>query len=367
MTNRERFTAALSFEKTDRPCHIEHNYWPETFERWKTEGLPGDVIFPSFDYLSEGTDLFDYNNVIRFAYLFPQQYFIPAFKTEILEESGAYRLERNDRGILQKVSKLASTIPMFIDYPVKCRRDYEGLKERLGIRFSNRCPENWGTLKEKIRTQQKDAVCTHMDGFFAYPREIMGVDNFLFLLYDDPELIKDMLRDRVEFYMELFEGVIKDTKPDFAFIWEDMCYKNGPLLSPGMFREFMLPNYKRLTSFLRDMGVKNIIVDSDGDVRKLIPLWIEGGVTGLLPFEVRAGMDVVAIAKEFPTLQIIGGIDKHEIAKGREAIDAELERVLPYMIQRGGYIVALDHGVPPTISLDDFMYYAERVREYKAR
>jgi hypothetical protein len=104
------------------------------------------------------------------------------------------------------------------------------------------------------------------------------------------------------------------------------------------------------------MGDYRILVDSDGDVRKLIPLFLEGGVDGLLPFECQAGMDIVSI------LIIAGGIDKRQIALGREAIDKELERKLPVMFKSGGYLPSLAHHVPPDISYDDFCYYVERVR-----
>ncbi len=139
-----------------------------------------------------------------------------------------------------------------------------------------------------------------MDGFFGYPRELLGVKNLLTLFYDDPALMHRIIGDHLELLLALYEPVIRDLRPDFAFIWEDMCYKNGPLISPHTFREFMLPAYQTLTRFLKQMGVKIIIVDSDGNVDKLIPLWLEGGVTGLLPFEVKAGGDVLKVRKQYP-------------------------------------------------------------------
>jgi len=365
VNNRERFLAAMAFEQTDRMCHAEWGFWDETYERWKSEGLPEYVTMPTFDYLSVGIDLFQYFGVIKFGYILPSQYYMPKFNCEILEESDEYRLERNEKGVLLRIQKTNVSLPQFIDFPIKCRRDYEELKERLSPQTAKRYPKNWDNIAKSMREQNHTLVCTHMDGFFAYPRELMGLENFLTMLYDDAELIKQMIDDRVDFYIAVYEKAIKDTTPDFAFIWEDMSYKNGPLLSPAMFKEFMLPAYKKLTSFLKDLGVKNIIVDSDGDVLKLIPLWLEGGVTGVLPFEVTAGMDVVKIGEEFPTLQILGGINKHQIAKGKEAIDAELNRVLPYMAKRGGYCAALDHWVPPSISLENYSYFVERVREFR--
>jgi len=68
-------------------------------------------------------------------------------------------------------------------------------------------------------------------------------------------------------------------------------------------------------------------------------------------------------SKAFPELVISGGIDKRVLASGREAIDKHLEYVLPAMRERGGYIPTCDHGVPPEVSYDDYLYYRTRCVE----
>jgi uroporphyrinogen decarboxylase len=147
-------------------------------------------------------------------------------------------------------------------------------------------------------------------------------------------------------------------------MWEDMAYRNGPLISPAMFREFMLPYYKRMTGFLRDHGVDIVIVDSDGDMSLLLELFVEGGVTAMLPFEVRAGMDVLKVRRELgKRMAIIGGIDKHELAKDRAAIDRELLTKLPPLLKTGGFVPTVDHRVPPTVPYENYRYYVTRKYE----
>ena len=109
--------------------------------------------------------------------------------------------------------------------------------------------------------------------------------------------------------------------------------------------------------------MKVIAVDSDGDVWKLIPLWMEGGVNTLYPFEVAAGMNVVEVRKAFPDLGIIGGIDKRAIVNGKKAIDEELEGKLPFMLKHGGYIPTIDHQVTPEASFENFTYYRHKLEE----
>lgn len=364
MNIRDKFHATMNFENTDSLCHVEHGFWNETYDRWKKEGLQGNITMPNLYYLSEGEDLFKHFNIAKFGYVRPNNYVYPPSGNIILEDTDEYTIFKNSIGATIKVSKSSCSLPGCLDYEIKSRKTYEEFKEKLIGNIEERYPDNWDTLAAEMKNQNHTLVCTHMDGFFAYPRELMGVENMLMMFYDDPEFMKDMIDDRVNFYMELYEKAIVDTKPDFAFIWEDMCFINGPLVSPAIFREFMLPAYKKLTSDLRDMGIKNVIVDSDGDVTKLIPLWLEGGVNGLLPFEVNSGMDVVKIGEEFPTLRIFGGIDKFRIAAGKKSIDEELNRVLPIMKKRGGYFVSVDHWVPPEISLEDFAYYVSKAQKY---
>jgi uroporphyrinogen decarboxylase len=150
---------------------------------------------------------------------------------------------------------------------------------------------------------------------------------------------------------------------DFVLIWEDMAYKNGSLISPRLVREFMLPYYKRFIEHVRGLGCDIIIVDSDGDVTQLAPLFIEVGVNVMLPFEVQAGMDVRAFRQRYGrNLALIGGLDKRSLTHGRAAIDAEIELRVPELLAGGGYISCLDHTCPPDVSLSAFRYFLQRVR-----
>ncbi len=366
MNKRELFRASITSNSADWPCHLEWGFWEETYDRWLNEGLPQEINFPEFPFARGENDLFDYFGITKIGYIRIDQYFEPPFETEIVEETEAYVLQRTERGVLERRSKISATPPHCIEFSVNNKKDYRKVRERLTARIKERYPPDWPEWSSNLRTQEQFVTGIHLDGFFAYPRELMGFNNFLVSLYEEPELIRMMIGDRVEFYIKLYEKAIRDTRPDFAFIWEDMCYKNGPMLSPEMFGEFLQPAYRRLTRFLTSCGIRIILVDSDGDVRKLLPHWLECGVTGVLPFEVQSGMDVVSIAEAFPNLSIIGGIDKRRIAEGKKATNNELKRVLPSMSKRGKYCASLDHWVPPDISFKDFEYYARAIRNWSS-
>ena len=195
------------------------------------------------------------------------------------------------------------------------------------------------------------------EGLFGHLRDLLGVDYLLLAFYDDPRMIHEILDVMTDLWIGLWEEEVAQFEVDSVTFWEDMCFRSGPLISPKMFQTFLSPRYKRLTDAGRAMGIKHYLVDSDGDMRKLIPLWMEAGITGVYPFEVQAGMNVEEIGKQYPDLVVIGGIDKREIDLGPEAIDRELEKRLPFLLQRGGFIPTLDHHVTPEVSWADFVYY----------
>ena len=131
---------------------------------------------------------------------------------------------------------------------------------------------------------------------------------------------------------------------------------------PKMFDEFVGTYYRTLIPFLKKKGVKNVLVDTDGDFRLLIPNFLKTGVEGFIPLDVNAGMDIVALRKEFPELKLVGGFNKLCIADGPEAIDREFERLLP-VIRQGGYIPGCDHQVAPSTSLENYQYYIRKLKE----
>ena len=134
------------------------------------------------------------------------------------------------------------------------------------------------------------------------------------------------------------------------------------MVSPRIFAEFLAPVYRRINGFLREHGIDVVLLDTDGNVWDLIPQFLEVGVTGLYPFEVRAGMDVAEVRARYPRLQMLGGIDKGALVAGPEAIDGEIARVAP-VIRSGGYVPGVDHCVHPDVPWDHFLYYRQRLAE----
>ncbi len=380
MNTRERFLATMNFEEPDRHLVWEFGYWGGTVRRWYKEGLP-EVHGLRAD-IDGGTGLFNESAGVplnRDTSLDIHEHFKmdpylvrvplatgawPPYEAKVIEDHGDWYIWQEWDGCLRKELKNRTSLPTIVGGPVKDRESWERYKaERLRPSLEGRLPDNWSQLVEEYKTRDYPIGLGQTHGFFGTPRYLMGVEELLTKYYDDPEMMKDINNHLADLWITLFDGVLKEVEVDTVFIWEDMCYKGGPLISPAMFREFILPGYKKLTSFLRDHGVTLVQVDSDGDVWKLIPLWIEGGVTVIYPFEVAAGMDIVEVRKAFPRLAISGGVDKRALVEGKEAIDRELEYRIPFMLNQGGFIPTIDHMVSSDVSFENFKYYREKLNQ----
>ncbi len=360
MNSLERFKASFGFRKTDRlPIHT-FGGWIETYERWRKEGLPED--WRKTNYFGEdaccGTGVHLGTNGFS-----P---FFPRFEERLVSKDAECSVISDEHGrlIRRRHDEVNVSIVEHLEFPLKSREDWDSLKRRLDPEE----PSRYVSLaKHPEMSKRAYPVIQPISGTFRLLWHLLGDVNMAYIFYDDPELVHQIMRQWVVLNAGAIDRMMPDTGINVLTIMEDMSCNTGMMVSPAIFREFMMPYYKELISHVRrHPSLFGVWVDSDGDVSELIPLLLECGVDGLFPFEVQAGMDVVAIRRQYgERLVIRGGIDKREIAKGKEAIDRELERVLPSFVASGGYFVCLDHQAPPDISLEDYMYFLERVKLYR--
>jgi hypothetical protein len=150
---------------------------------------------------------------------------------------------------------------------------------------------------------------------------------------------------------------------DYAHFWEDICFKNGPLVIPDTFREKVGPHYARITALVRSHGIDIVSLDCDGVIDALVPTWFGNGVNTMFPIEVGTwGASIApwraAYGRE---LRGVGGMDKRVFARDRAAVDAEIERLRP-LVDLGGYIPCPDHRIAPDAEWDNVRYYCDRMR-----
>jgi uroporphyrinogen decarboxylase len=356
MTERERFLRTLRYQSVDRRPIYLAGPWPDTLTRWRAEGLPAEV------------DVHEYMDVpaLLVANISPTTAMDPPFETEILEETDECVIRTDRYGRTVREFKDHTSMPEWIDFPVKDAADLERvLAEHYQVDdLDRRFPEDWA---RRARTATEEDKIIVIDGgcYYWTLRSIAGVERASYLFYDAPDLVEELFE---RYLTVVLEGIrratrLKGVEIDVIGFGEDIAFKNGPLISPRMFRRFVLPRYRKVMRKAHERGVDLTWYDSDGDVRSLIPDYLSVGINTLAPCEVAAGMVPQDLRNEFGReLRMIGGIDKRRVAEGPDAIDAEIERNQS-LIGEGGFIPGIDHSVSSDISFDNYRYFVDRLQE----
>lgn len=351
MNNRERFSRTIGFEPVDHPPLMLAEGWPATRNRWAEEGLPRHVDL----YEHFGLEPFNSRHVGI------ETVFHPPFEERILEESDDFVVKINRRGVTEKNFKDGSSMPEFVGYPVEGPEAISWLKEKLNPDTPGRVRTDWLHQAQTARSAGKLVFCNGGQ-YFAFLNEHAGTERLLYMYFDAPDFVHRVNELQCVLCESALNIVLPEFKLDYIGYHEDMAYKNGSMIAPDMFREFMSPYYRRITGIAREHGVDIHYMDSDGDIRELVPLWIECGIRLVSPLEVAAGMDVAALRREYgKELAMVGGFDKRILAAGKPEIRAELERLRP-VIEGGGYIPTCDHAVPPDVSLENYAFFVQTLK-----
>ena len=364
MTVRERFLAVMEYKPADRVPNHEVGVWEQTKDRWEQEGL--NIYDLSWDWFT-GSEYFGLD--VR-EYIPVNFGMLPPFDVETLEETDRHIIYRHANGIITRALKdgesrgMRASMDEYIGFPVRDRQDFHQLKLRFDPHLHGRYPPFWQALRLPAwKTRQHVLIlgtnCSTL-GFYWRAREWMGTEGVSYAWYDQPDLMHEMMEFIADYTIEVSKPILAEIVPDYIFINEDMAMKNGPLLSPRTYREFIFPHMRRLVDFYKCSGVPYIIVDTDGNSEPLIPLLMEAGVNGLWPLERASDMDPLFIRKKYGRdLRLWGAVDKRELAKDKAAIDAHLRSLAP-LIEDGGFIPTVDHLVPPDVSLENFRYYMQQ-------
>ena len=359
MTNRELFLEIMNYGSFDRMPVVHWTGWPETMERWYAEGLPrgGDVhaffgTKPHWTFIWTNVDL------------------LPKFAEETISETDEYRIFRDSDGVVCQAWKKKSCIPHFIDFTLKTPADWEIYRKRLQPDPA-RIPAD---LDKQIANAQASGlpIAVWTGSLMGWIRNWMGVENMAYFMYDHRDVYAEMVMTIADLVCWMLHQVLPKVKAghggpvDFGFGWEDICGRSGPLVSPPIFDACVAPAYRKIRNVLEQYGVKLYGIDTDGDISALLGRWLDAGVNVQFPIEVGAWKaDGMAYRKQYGRdLRIIGHFDKLTLERGHDAVDAEIERLLPLM-KDGGYMLMPDHLITPGVSLADYRWYLDRIRELR--
>ncbi len=298
-------------------------WWDETIAQWKRQGLPGELesVFDIAEYF--GLDPY-------------QQFWFST--TDPTIEAVQHHVE----GIVSNMDDYLKVRPnLFPDHG-----------------------ESIASMQPWARRQAdgEAVVWITIEGFFWFPRTLMGFTKISYAFYDQPELIHQINQDLTDFNLQILDQVEKTCVPTFVTIAEDMSYNHGPMISEEHFDEFIAPYYRQIIPRLQQWNAP-AIVDTDGDVTRMVPWLLREGIQGVLPLERQASVDGMAIRREFPEFCMVGHFNKMVMDHGEQAIRDEFERLMPLM-QSGGFIPSVDHQTPPNVTIDQYRLYRRLLDEY---
>ena len=373
MTTRERCMNLLHYKQVDRVPAVHFGYWGELLVEWAEQGhiskemakgavRDGSPVQAELDKII-GWDCTWHNCV------YPKLGLYPAFKREVIETlpDGSQRV-LTDKGVIEKIKPGIVSIPSEDDYLLKDREAFEKLFLPKMQYSEDRAQSEDITRQYNEKLEYDAPIGIRVGSILGDIRDITTVMGMSYLMYDEDE---DLLADIVDTYAEMqykcVEAALKTgLKFDFGHYWEDICFKSGPLLSPGKFDELCRKHYKKRNDLLHEYGIDIISLDCDGVTEKLIPTWLETGVNVLFPIEVGVWGDQFEPARKLYGEKIlgVGGMDKTALRKDRAAVDREIER-MARLVSLGGFIPCPDHRLMPGSKFELVQYYAEEIKKIR--
>ena len=366
MTHTERTLAVLRYENYDRLPIVHFGFWRDTLEKWHTEG------HLSQEEYEDQSDDNRYDRAIaeKLGFDFNWQNMLqantglhPGFETKVVRTlPDGSRHVLNSAGVVTVENPNASGIPAHIDHLLKGRASWE---EHYKWRHEFSADRIDNDDLEALRARSRDTpVGIHCGSLFGHMRNVLGIEGVSYLYVDDEILYREIIDTVGKLCFNATRYLLQSGfRFNFAHFWEDICFKNGPLVNPEVFRECVGPHYKRITTLVNNHGIDIVSLDCDGMIDALIPIWFENGVNTMFPIEVGTwNASIAPWRKEYgKELRGVGGMDKRVFAYGRSEIDAEIERLRP-LIALGGYIPCPDHRIPPDAEWDNVRYYCGRMR-----
>jgi uroporphyrinogen decarboxylase len=344
MSSRERFARMFEHREADRVPIID-SPWEATIERWQREGMPADVSYVDFFGLDHITTIWVDNS--------------PQYEQRVVEETEEYKTVTSQWGATLKNWRHAASTPQFLDFTIVDPESWARAKERIR---PERERIDWAYLKQNYPIWQEKGHWIQAGVWFGFDVThswIVGTERLLFALVEQPEWCRDMFCHLLEVNLALLDMVWEAGYQFDSILWyDDMGYKKNQFFSLRMYRDLLKPYHQRAIDWAHAKGIKAHL-HSCGDINPFVPELVNMGLDALNPLEVKAGMDPVHLKQTYGDRLVLHGGINAVLWDKPEAIQAEMERVIPQVKQSGGYIFSSDHSVPSSVSLKDFRQIIE--------
>jgi uroporphyrinogen-III decarboxylase len=350
---REEYIDLMTFGGGVRPMFVElFGHMVGLEDEWRAQGATAEEVnLLAFDW--------DYVPVVQCG---GNTNIFGGAEILTLEETPEHIVQRDTLGRKTKLYKKVATIPLPLEFPV---RDVDSwMKIKHLFTFDQGRVDLEAVAKAKAEQAKGALVVASIPGGFDIPRDLMGEELACTGFYDQPELMHDIIKTLKDTSLSVLERVTDDLVIDQLSVHEDLAGKSGPLIGPRQFNEFIRSYFEEVWDLASSRGTKIFDMDSDGNVTPLLDVLLECGLNSMHPMEPAAGMDIVGLRKQYGRRLVMrGGIDKHVLREGKDAIRKELEYKMQSSMREGGIAFGLDHRIPNGTSLENYRYYVDLGRE----
>jgi uroporphyrinogen decarboxylase len=353
MTSQERILRMFEHKEADR-VPITDAPWAGTMIRWQKEGMPADA------------DWRDYFGVDKMEGLGVNDIISPRYPAEVIEETDEFIITTTGWGVTLKNFKVPDSTPEFLDYKVNTPEKWEEAKARMTV---SRDRLDWDYLKTvfpRWRAEGRFIEAGFWFGFDVLHSWMAGFETVIIAMIENPEWIKDMIRTYLDASIAYYD-LIWDAGYHFDAIgWpDDMGYKGTTFFSNELYAAILQPFHKKAIDWAHNHGIKARL-HSCGNIMTRIPQLVEIGLDALNPIEIKAGMDLKALKRDYgDKLVFHGGANALLLHKPAEIVPY-IEDVLPVVKEKGGYIFSSDHSIPNTVSLEHYRTIVAAVKKFGA-
>lgn len=350
MTTKERFERMYAHKEADRVPIID-SPWGGTISRWKREGMP------------ENADWRDFFGVDKYQLIHID--ISPRYEYNLIEDTDRYSIYTTEWGVTVKQFKEEDSTPEFLEHKVSTMKAWLDAKKRMTV---DRDRIDWNLLKyyPQWKAENSWIGAYFWFGFDVTHSWMVGTETMLIAMLEEPEWAQDMFDTYLNMCIAHFDMLWDEGYTFYELHWpDDMGYKGTPFFSNKMYRELLQPYHKRAVEWAHKKGIPARL-HSCGDIMPLLPDIIDTGIDALNPLEVKAGMDVFKIKKDYGDKLVLHGGINAVLWDDKEAIVEEIKRVVPVLKENGGYIFSSDHSIPNSVSLENFREIVKTVKEVGA-
>ncbi len=215
------------------------------------------------------------------------------------------------------------------------------------------------------RYKGRRAICFHHRAAFMWSAYLMGLDNILMHMLDEPELVEMTMEKVLRCNMRIVQRAIR-AGAEVIILGDDYAGNSGPMMSPDLFRQFILPPLKRMVDMIHEEGAL-CIKHSDGDLYPLLDMIVSAGPNGINPIEPVAGMELKKVKALYgDRVCITGNIDcAHLLPHGTpEQVRGAVRQAIADAAAGGGYILTSSNSIHSSCRAENLVAMVSACHEF---